>query len=62
MKSTSKTFHFGPDFKDVLDHLNRCPVCLSRLTAALRGIPGDDRLALLRHMARCLEATMRANA
>lgn len=54
--SASKTFHFRPKPEDVLNHLCRCPVCLSSVTVALDDTVDLDALALVAHVQRCLKA------
>jgi hypothetical protein len=54
----SKTFHFGPNEEQVLDHLCLCPTCLSRVTAALWAIPAGEAAKLIYDVRRCLRATL----
>lgn len=56
--SAVKTFHFRPSSQQVLGHLLRCEVCLSRVTGALEGIVGLDALALIGHVRGCLASSL----
>lgn len=51
----NKSIRFDVFRLKVLPHLTECPVCLSRVTAIVRGIPAAEAEKLARHVRHCVE-------
>lgn len=50
----NKSIRFAPTLEEVLNHLCRCVVCLSRVTAIVRGIPDEEASRLGEHVNACI--------
>lgn len=57
----TKSIRFEPDLNEVLDHLQHCRTCLSRVTAIVAGIPAVDALRLAHSVKCCLLGNLGLN-